>query len=35
MKRRGAKETVARVESMLSFLEYLETAFVQHYIDSH
>ena len=35
MKRRGAKETIARVKSMLSFLEYLETAFAQHHIDSH
>lgn len=35
MKRRGAKETVARVGLMLSFLEYLETVFAQCHIDSH
>lgn len=35
MKRRGAKETVTRVKSMLSFPEYLETGFAQQHIGSH
>lgn len=34
MKRREAKEMVAEVKLSLSFLEYLETVFVQRPIDS-